>query len=826
MSRNHPQPGRRRAGYVGTTMDAHQTAMPPLEQGLAGFNGVVFGSGGGDIGIHESPGIHARTQAADPQVAALQREVAQLRRANQALAAANDARYHTAVRLLGSMADGPAPDDPDRRRQLMRLLLAMLDPAAIDDGESSQDAEPDDARPPREQRRRSPSAAPSPPALHPASTNRSNRTRYPGVDNPPSRPVSRDGARPGPAPDWDAGALREMASQGHVERDAAGTDRYAAESRKALGSHSLLSFGGRQNSLSGRPPRPPSTSSHIERSQSSPFPEQPPQQPVSPARVDADKPCVEEPEKLGALAASLLDPDESRFVQDPNARFVLYSPTAGTFQAPTLDALRSGNMTLADIVEAATRLLTLDQLQHERIAEHERLAEHDQSLYGDSDGENALHIAPHQPRASKPVATASPPAYSPGGCFWLDITDPTPDEMASLARVFGIHPLTVEDIMSDDEGRDKFETFAGYNFIVYRTIDFGEDAQSNYEFNRGTEGIATANFAIVLKPSCVLTFHRARELGHAASVVARLRDLAPVDSAHAVVTPAYIAYALVDDITDTLAPEMRSIELEVDAADELVLILSTNEQSDMLHRIGAARRKILTLWRLLQGKPDVIRAFSRLMDRQAAVDEAARADVDELCEYPLPVDVPLRASPSGSALGALRRTPGSSSAVSQLGTRRRDPPLWPAHVAGHLKDRPLPSARASFADLAVRADTDGIVTADEVAHYLSDVYDHLVSLVASSSHCDMVLSRAHSNYLARLSLGLGESTVETNVFASRWTVIGAILVPLNVVTGLWGMNVKVPGQDREDLRNFFLILAGCMAFVVVVIGWARYKKIF
>ncbi|KAJ2220604.1 CorA metal ion transporter, partial [Coemansia sp. RSA 485] len=65
----------------------------------------------------------------------------------------------------------------------------------------------------------------------------------------------------------------------------------------------------------------------------------------------------------------------------------------------------------------------------------------------------------------------------------------------------------------------------------------------------------------------------------------------------------------------------------------------------------------------------------------------------------------------------------------------------------------------------------------------------------------------HSNYLARISLELGESTVETNLFASRWTVIGAILVPLNVVTGLWGMNVKVPGGDREDLRDFFLILS-------------------
>ncbi|KAJ2361946.1 CorA metal ion transporter [Coemansia sp. RSA 2607] len=147
------------------------------------------------------------------------------------------------------------------------------------------------------------------------------------------------------------------------------------------------------------------------------------------------------------------------------------------------------------------------------------------------------------------------------------------------------------------------------------------------------------------------------------------------------------------------------------------------------------------------------------------------------------------------------------------------------------KDARVPSTRPSTADLSTgaggaRVDAEAPVTAQEVSHYLSDVYDHLVSLSGSSSHCDMVLSRAHSNYLARISLGLGESTVETNMFASRWTVIGAILVPLNVVTGLWGMNVKVPGGDREDLRDFFLILGGCMAFVVAVIVWAKYKKIF
>ncbi|KAI9501343.1 hypothetical protein BX070DRAFT_194597 [Coemansia spiralis] len=371
--------------------------------------------------------------------------------------------------------------------------------------------------------------------------------------------------------------------------------------------------------------------------------------------ADAEKRPWDSP-RLGSLAASLLDPAQPR---DPRLRFLLHSP-AGVLEAATLAELRTGSITLADIVAR--------------------------------------------------------------GGFWLDIADPTPSEMAAVARVFRIHPLTVEDILADD-GRDKLESFHGYSFLAYRTIDRA-DSRSSYEFNT-TDGLATAGFALVLKPSCVLTFHRGG-LEHTDNTVARLRGLA-----HS--TPTYIAYALVDDITDSLAPEMRALELEVDAVDELVLILSTNEQSDMLRRIGAARRKILTVWRLLQGKPEAIRALAKLVDASEPID---------------------------------------------------------------------------------------------IARYLDDVHDHLVSLTASVAHCDLVLARAHSNYLARLSLELGESTVATNLFASRWTVIGAILVPLNVITGLWGMNVKVPGQDRDDTRDFFLILAGCLLFVALVIVWARCKRIF
>ncbi|KAJ2081732.1 CorA metal ion transporter [Coemansia sp. RSA 988] len=913
----HPSE-RRRAGYLGSTMDSQLSTMSSLDQGgITGFNGLVFGSGGTDLGgtnagspaadIHESPFVHPHptlhqrpvghsTQISE-HINALQRENLQLRRANQALVVSSDARRHAAIKLLGEVA---APDNeqvsddhhPDvRRKQLTRLLLALLDPDA------SPSLEPElqlaeikdgvDMSPQQQHYHQQSAAVSSPPFL--ASAARGTKPKTPAVLDilaRPSRPVSRaaGSSRPGNG-DWDSEALREVSSRGRLARNKSSGDRYAAESRKAIGSHSSYGYDRRwtsSNQLGQQQRRSSLISAHSGRSNYSLKNDSLSKQHQSeglekPYDEDLEKRNYDVPgyrrsphnDKVGLLATTLLDSDKSHFTQNADTRFVLYSPSTGIFQAPTLDTLRSGKMSLADIIEASIRSVTLDQLRKDRIAENEiiafgqstdRLAEA-RSDHSGSDGDDGLLMMPHeskrQPQQQPPNPPSPPPSmpYNGNGCFWLDITDPTPEEMASLARVFGIHPLTVEDIMSEDEGRDKFETFAGYNFLVYRTIDYGEDAQSNYEFNRGTEGIATASFSIVLKQTCVLTFHRARELSHLPNVISRLRDLMPPEDVAQnivlpVVTPAYIAYALIDDITDTLAPEMRSIELEVDAADELVLILSTNEQADMLRRIGSARRKILTLWRLLQGKPDVIRAFSKLMERQALVDELVRNELED--SEPIrrtldhqsydnhhlyqSVDAPQRPSPSSSVVGglsgAIRRNTNSSAAITQLattGARRKGASLWPAYITGSLvKDKQSPSTRPSTVDLAapVRSDFEGLVTADEIAHYLSDVYDHLVSLVGSSSHCDMVLSRAHSNYLARLSLGLGESTVETNLFASRWTVIGSILIPLNIITGLWGMNVKVPGQDRDDLLNFFLILAGCLVFVLLVVSWARYKKVF
>ncbi|KAI9591037.1 hypothetical protein BDF19DRAFT_456669, partial [Syncephalis fuscata] len=74
-----------------------------------------------------------------------------------------------------------------------------------------------------------------------------------------------------------------------------------------------------------------------------------------------------------------------------------------------------------------------------------------------------------------------------------------------------------------------------------------------------------------------------------------------------------------------------------------------------------------------------------------------------------------------------------------------------------------------------------------------------IELYLECAHYEKIIARAHSNYLAQISIELTQSPNATNDVMSKLTVLATIIVPMNVVTGLWGMNVQVPGQDAEGL---------------------------
>jgi Mg2+ and Co2+ transporter CorA len=81
------------------------------------------------------------------------------------------------------------------------------------------------------------------------------------------------------------------------------------------------------------------------------------------------------------------------------------------------------------------------------------------------------------------------------GPFWLDICQPDVQDMRMLEDVFGIHPLTTEDILTADT-REKCEMYPNYLFMCVRALS------TNYESATFLEGVnvyflITSDFLIV-----------------------------------------------------------------------------------------------------------------------------------------------------------------------------------------------------------------------------------------------------------------------------------------------------------------------------------------
>ncbi|ODN83590.1 hypothetical protein, variant 1 [Cryptococcus amylolentus CBS 6039] len=111
----------------------------------------------------------------------------------------------------------------------------------------------------------------------------------------------------------------------------------------------------------------------------------------------------------------------------------------------------------------------------------------------------------------------------------------------------------------------------------------------------------------------------------------------------------------------------------------------------------------------------------------------------------------------------------------------------------------------------------------DIGLYLSDIQDHLITMTQNLNHYEKILSRSHSNYLAQISIEMTDANNQINDVLSKLTALGTVLIPMNLVTGLWGMNVHVPGQDIETGYSWFGGILGCLCLFAILGAWATYK---
>ncbi len=66
--------------------------------------------------------------------------------------------------------------------------------------------------------------------------------------------------------------------------------------------------------------------------------------------------------------------------------------------------------------------------------------------------------------------------------LWIDVNDPSPEEMVRVGEEFGLHPLAIEDAIRRHE-RPKLELFEGYIFIVFYALEMIGERPTTREVN-------------------------------------------------------------------------------------------------------------------------------------------------------------------------------------------------------------------------------------------------------------------------------------------------------------------------------------------------------
>jgi len=115
----------------------------------------------------------------------------------------------------------------------------------------------------------------------------------------------------------------------------------------------------------------------------------------------------------------------------------------------------------------------------------------------------------------------------------------------------------------------------------------------------------------------------------------------------------------------------------------------------------------------------------------------------------------------------------------------------------------------------------GVAPPVDIGLYLGDVQDHAVTMMSNLAHFEKMLSRSHSNYLAQLSIDNITQGNRANNVLGKVTLLASILVPLNLICGLFGMNVEVPFRAVDGLGPFFVIVAFLVAFTLIFLVVAR-----
>jgi magnesium transporter len=196
----------------------------------------------------------------------------------------------------------------------------------------------------------------------------------------------------------------------------------------------------------------------------------------------------------------------------------------------------------------------------------------------------------------------------PANLVWLDVADPSEDELALIEEEFAIHPLAMEDTRHQGQ-RPKIEGYEDYFFLVFHGFGFSDGELETSEMHAfvGSSFLVTVRFPPVYDLEPVLRWWKRHE------------SLAREGGG-------FLLYALLDHVVDGYFNVVDRFEDRSEEIEDLVFledeklnvqedIFGLKKQAMEFRRLAAPLREVLNQ---LQGEPRIVTESLRPYYRDVA----------------------------------------------------------------------------------------------------------------------------------------------------------------------------------------------------------------
>jgi magnesium transporter len=174
---------------------------------------------------------------------------------------------------------------------------------------------------------------------------------------------------------------------------------------------------------------------------------------------------------------------------------------------------------------------------------------------------------------------------------WVGLHDPTSDELESVAKVYDLHPLAVEDAIQAHQ-RPKVERYDESLFIVLKTLWYVDEQ----------DAVETGEISIFVGPKFVVTVRHGSGLG-LSEARHQLEGMSSV-LAHG---PSAVVYAVCDQVVDRYEEVGGSLQEDVDEVEASVF---ATERTNDAARIYILKRELAEMRRAVRPLKDPMDRFA------------------------------------------------------------------------------------------------------------------------------------------------------------------------------------------------------------------------